>query len=77
MSEASNAQHSGEGGKKDSPHQVKCTMKMVSSKKTDGSCWKILGTEIIKLIIDFEGFLCTGYSNMYTITFITVILITI
>ena len=71
MQVSSDAQHPRDGGERNSLHQVRGIMKMVSSQK-----WRLWllegpGEEIIKRVVDVEGSLCTGtlchvYCCMYS-----------
>lgn len=47
------------GWGRDHPHQVICITEMVSYKNGGFNYWKVLGTEIIKLTIVFEGLVYT------------------
>ena len=68
----------GGGGERDSPHQIRHITEMVSSKNGGFNCWKVLGAKIIKLIIDFEGFLYARHSMLCSLLHVLlyVILIT-
>lgn len=58
----------GRGGRRDNPHQGRYITEKLSSRNRGFNCWKVLGAEIIKLIITFKGFLYTKHSRLYILS---------